>query len=485
MSKRGHAPRWWEAKSKPGSDDEGDTVQTVASDEELEAETPEEHGDTDLPRPTDIFIACMGVTGSGKSSFVSMCCGKQVKIGHDLNSCTSVVQIHSFKLSPNQTVYLIDTPGFDDTDISDTEVLRAIAHWLNESYKKKVLLRGILYFHRITDVRMTGSAKKNILMFKKLCGNNALQNVALVTSMWDQVLKEDGGRREKQLIETPQYWGYMVSKGSITLRHDNTVASALAIVRHLADGEGDPVKLDVQDEMIDRQKLLDQTEAWQELEAARIEEHKKWETKQRENEKQLEKQLREEMRQALRAKDEQSLKELREMKEELKEDDTSPAARRGDGDVVADPGQRGDADASDADADDVVNDANDPVNAARVDQAMGNDLGPEQGVFGFPFVTGKGSKWGVVAFLSYDKQHRSIPVGLGSGHTVLIAPTARRPATTTTSSTVFPQPDSASNSSQRSVSDLAQPSASELSSPALLGPSLWSFWAPAGAPATP
>ncbi|KAK1688498.1 P-loop containing nucleoside triphosphate hydrolase protein, partial [Colletotrichum godetiae] len=230
----------------------------------------------------------MGVTGSGKSSFVSMCCGKQVKIGHDLNSCTSVVQVHSFKLSPNQTVYLIDTPGFDDTDISDTEVLRAIAHWLNESYKKKVLLRGILYFHRITDVRMTGSAKKNILMFKKLCGNNALQNVALVTSMWDQVLKEDGGRREKQLIETPQYWGYMVSKGSITLRHDNTVASALAIVRRLADGEGDPVKLDVQDEMIDRQKLLDQTEAWQELEAARIEEHKKWETKQRENEKQLE-----------------------------------------------------------------------------------------------------------------------------------------------------------------------------------------------------
>jgi ABC-type cobalamin/Fe3+-siderophores transport system ATPase subunit len=35
----------------------------------------------------DIFIAVMGVTGSGKSSFIKLCCGADVKIGHDLQAC--------------------------------------------------------------------------------------------------------------------------------------------------------------------------------------------------------------------------------------------------------------------------------------------------------------------------------------------------------------------------------------------------------------
>lgn len=40
-----------------------------------------------LTRSSDVFIALMGVTGSGKSSFISLCCGKAVKVGHELNSC--------------------------------------------------------------------------------------------------------------------------------------------------------------------------------------------------------------------------------------------------------------------------------------------------------------------------------------------------------------------------------------------------------------
>lgn len=42
------------------------------------------------PRPSDVFIAVMGVTGSGKSSFISLCSGSDdVKIGHGLESCES------------------------------------------------------------------------------------------------------------------------------------------------------------------------------------------------------------------------------------------------------------------------------------------------------------------------------------------------------------------------------------------------------------
>ena len=34
-----------------------------------------------------IFIAVMGMTGAGKSSFVASCTGKEVTVGHTLHSC--------------------------------------------------------------------------------------------------------------------------------------------------------------------------------------------------------------------------------------------------------------------------------------------------------------------------------------------------------------------------------------------------------------
>ena len=39
------------------------------------------------PRATDVFIAVMGVTGAGKSTFISLCSEQKVKIGHGLKSC--------------------------------------------------------------------------------------------------------------------------------------------------------------------------------------------------------------------------------------------------------------------------------------------------------------------------------------------------------------------------------------------------------------
>lgn len=121
------------------------------------------------------------------------------------------------------TVYLVDTPGFDDTNRSDTEVLRELATWLADSYTAKINLSGIIYLHRISDVRMQGSAKKNLYMFKKLCGDNALKNVILGTTMWDKVSETEGTARELELISTPDFWGWMVKQGSRVSRHTGTV----------------------------------------------------------------------------------------------------------------------------------------------------------------------------------------------------------------------------------------------------------------------
>lgn len=40
------------------------------------------------PSPNDIIIVIMGVTGSGKSTFVKLATGDEdVQVGHDLESC--------------------------------------------------------------------------------------------------------------------------------------------------------------------------------------------------------------------------------------------------------------------------------------------------------------------------------------------------------------------------------------------------------------
>ena len=132
---------------------------------------------------------------------------------------TSTVDVYPCQISPTVTVYLIDTPGFDDTNRSDNEVLCEIASWLTASYTAKIRLNGIIYLHRISDLRMQGSAKNNLFMFKKLCGQKALKNVILATTMWDRISEAEGEARENELITTPDFWGWMVSQGSKVYRH--------------------------------------------------------------------------------------------------------------------------------------------------------------------------------------------------------------------------------------------------------------------------
>ncbi|KAI1365558.1 P-loop containing nucleoside triphosphate hydrolase protein [Xylaria arbuscula] len=204
----------------------------------------------------------MGMTGSGKSTLVSLCTKDPVEIGHDLQSCTQDVQTYFFRHPKllDGRVCLVDTPGFDDTHKTDAEVLRTLAAWLTETYSNGVKLSGILYLHRINQPRMQGSALKNISLFRSLCGDDALKKVVLVTTMWDITEDDIAESREKQLRDIPKYWGGMVAKGSQVIRHDNTHNSALALFDTFM--KGDPkIVLNIQSDMVDGHKSLEGTEA--------------------------------------------------------------------------------------------------------------------------------------------------------------------------------------------------------------------------------
>ncbi|KAL3460003.1 P-loop containing nucleoside triphosphate hydrolase protein [Aspergillus heterothallicus] len=238
------------------------------------------------PGPNDVFIAVMDVTGSGKSAFISACSGKAVKIGHHFEACTSHVDVYAYHLSASQTVFLVDTPGFDDTYRSDTDVLCELAGWLGASYQNRILLHGIIYLHRITDIRMQGSAKKNLIMSKQLCGEEALKKVILVTTMWDKVSMNEGVQRETELTNTPEFWGWMMGKGSTCHRHNNTASSARGIVT-LLSGHTAPITTELQRQLVDEHKSLEQTSAGRELQSELLKEKERWAREKQEIERQM------------------------------------------------------------------------------------------------------------------------------------------------------------------------------------------------------
>lgn len=51
-------------------------------------------------------------------------------MGANLESCTNEIQITEPFVLDDRWVTLIDTPGFDDTSLTDTDVLKMVAAYL-------------------------------------------------------------------------------------------------------------------------------------------------------------------------------------------------------------------------------------------------------------------------------------------------------------------------------------------------------------------
>jgi GTPase SAR1 family protein len=185
----------------------------------------------------EIVIAIMGETGVGKSSFIEAVTGQKNISGHGLESgnffsyselreCllsseTATVDVKAYRVSYNSVNYvLVDTPGYDDSSRSNEEVTGKILLWLRSSYQDGTRLNGIIYIHSILKPRMQGSVMKNMRIFRKLCGDQALGNVLLATSFWDSVPQSVGDAREAELVNSKDFWAGMIAKGSEVVRID-------------------------------------------------------------------------------------------------------------------------------------------------------------------------------------------------------------------------------------------------------------------------
>jgi hypothetical protein len=104
-------------------------------------------------------------------------------------------------------------------------------------YQKKEPLAGVIYLHRVSDVRFNGSAKTNLRTFQALCGPDYSPRVALVTTHW----AEKGTRRymydviRHETVEKQWWKGLQAGGAKVFALLDDTPSQAEPILDHILD----------------------------------------------------------------------------------------------------------------------------------------------------------------------------------------------------------------------------------------------------------
>jgi hypothetical protein len=105
---------------------------------------------------------------------------------------------------------------------------------------------------------MGRSQLKNLELFTKICGQKAMENAVLVTTMWSEVLEAVGVKREEELKRS--FWKDQVAAGCGIERFEATQESAWRIIGNIVEKNlGMNVRL--QEEMGDGGKTVNETEA--------------------------------------------------------------------------------------------------------------------------------------------------------------------------------------------------------------------------------
>ncbi|KAI6132515.1 hypothetical protein EDD16DRAFT_1891037 [Pisolithus croceorrhizus] len=228
----------------------------------------------------EVRIAVMGVTGSGKTTFINCASESDLLVGKGLESCTVDVQMSKPFYLDQRMVTLIDTPGFDDTNRKERDILTHISAYLANTYEQGVKLTGIIYMHRISDTRMTGTSRRNFRLFRELCGKDAFKNILIVTNMGKDDELEACNERERELATDDKYYKPMLDGGARMVRHNGTPDSAKAIISQLINkGE---VTLVGQREIVDEHKEFSGTTVGKELTRVLKEQAEEYDTELRE-----------------------------------------------------------------------------------------------------------------------------------------------------------------------------------------------------------
>ncbi|KIJ96552.1 hypothetical protein K443DRAFT_72941, partial [Laccaria amethystina LaAM-08-1] len=157
-------------------------------------------------REEDIVVPVMGTSGAGRSTFINSYLNKDVaQASDDLKSCTLALKPFPtpYPQDRRRRLVLVDTPGFNGTYHSDTEILQRMTKWLESSYGPRKTCGGIIYLHEITDISsIRGKTLNQIPEFQRLCGKKNLKSVVFATTKSETLSLEALTKRNDNLRKT-------------------------------------------------------------------------------------------------------------------------------------------------------------------------------------------------------------------------------------------------------------------------------------------
>ncbi|KAF9054793.1 hypothetical protein BJ165DRAFT_1607373 [Panaeolus papilionaceus] len=202
-----------------------------------------------VPLSTDIEITypcytvlVTGPTGAGKSTFIETLADSSQTLSLSKDQLSGYTQsVTGYKVvnmskrhrsGIDRTVYLVDTPGFGDTKISENEIIDMICEWTRANglgYFDK-----ILYLIPINETRLTGTKKNIIQMLTGLLKQTRdnFNCLTFVTTMWDALCHEQAQERGNSNFAQLRdlYLKEFIDKGASIEHFMNTRDSVLDIL---------------------------------------------------------------------------------------------------------------------------------------------------------------------------------------------------------------------------------------------------------------
>jgi hypothetical protein len=130
---------------------------------------------------------------------------------------------------------IVDTPGFGDTQPSLVKTLTRISEMQKATGIHPSTITGALYFHRITDGKLTGTLRATLEIFKRICGEKFYLRVAFVTTMWD-IIKGGAFERYNRLhTDLDRRYLRLSEHGPEIFKCRNDEPSCKAVVRYFSE----------------------------------------------------------------------------------------------------------------------------------------------------------------------------------------------------------------------------------------------------------
>ncbi|KAF9043437.1 P-loop containing nucleoside triphosphate hydrolase protein [Panaeolus papilionaceus] len=180
-------------------------------------------------------VLIMGPTGAGKSSFIEAL-GLEGSLKISSNGLDGFTQgVSTYKLNnvvnrDGYPIYLVDSPGFADTKISEMAIVSMLQKWMKDN--DDMIFDHLLYLTPITSTRLPGTQRQVLKTFNALTGVKTAKNVSIVTTMWDNIGGENASKRAEDNYQQLQnkIWKDFIQAGAQMMQFHNTQESALSIL---------------------------------------------------------------------------------------------------------------------------------------------------------------------------------------------------------------------------------------------------------------